>query len=68
MTDIDTLCTNASSKMEEDARKLGEATSDPDRAIQLSIAISLKRIADALQKPKVDVMPYIKPEQFFNQS
>lgn len=31
-----------------------------------SIAISLKRIADALQKPEVQVPKYIKPELFLN--
>jgi len=34
----------------------------------VSIAISLKRIADAMQTPEVQIKPYIKPEQFFNQS
>jgi len=34
----------------------------------VSIAISLKRIADSLEKPKVEPPEYLRPEIFFNQS
>lgn len=45
---------HAAAKLEPEASLVGKASQDVDRAIQLSIAISLKRIADSLEKDKVE--------------
>lgn len=47
--EIELKLIEAALKLEPDARVVGELTSDPDRAIKMSIAISLKRIADILE-------------------
>ena len=59
---MDDVCNEAALKLEEDARKVGEVTNDAERAINLSIAISLKRIADVICRPP-PVVADLTPEQ-----
>jgi len=71
---LELVCSEAALKLEEDARKVGEVTSDAERAINLSIAISLKRIADKLElasKPPVAIVSkedYEAWDKMFNKS
>ena len=74
MSYLELVCSEAALKLEEDARKVGEVTSDAERAINLSIAISLKRIADKLElasKPPVAIVSkedYEAWDKMFNKS
>lgn len=53
---------NAADKLEPEAKAVGEIVDTPERAIFLSIAISLKRIADVITAPPPQ-MPELTPEQ-----
>lgn len=46
---------DATNKLEPEARLVGESIYDPDRSLILSIAISLKRIADCMEKDSLKV-------------